>query len=76
MKTITIRNIPDDLYKIITNVAKKNNRSIQQQVMNILEKARIFDNDSPLEKAFAIREKLKGRKLGNTVKEIQKERNR
>ncbi len=76
MKVLTIRNIPDDLYRMITRLAKRNRRSIQQQVLTIIERVRILDNESPIEKAMEIRKRLAGRKLGNTVKEIRKERNR
>ena len=76
MKSLTIQNIPDDLYKIIVNMAKTNHRSIQQQILFILERARIFSNKSPVEKAKDIRQRLQGRKLGDTIKEIEEERNR
>ena len=76
MKSLTIRNIPDDLYKIIVNMAKSNHRSIQQQILCILERARIFSNRSPVERAKDIRHRLLGRKLGDTIKEIKEERSR
>jgi plasmid stability protein len=76
MKTLTIRNIPDDLYKTITRVAQRNRRSIQQQVLVILDKARVYDNESPVDKAMAIRQALMDRDLGNTINEIHVERNR
>ena len=76
MKSLTIRNIPDDLYKIIVNMAKTNHRSIQQQVLFIIERARMFSYSSPVEKAKDIRQRLQGRELGNTIKEIEEERSR
>ena len=76
MKVITIRNIPDDLYKIIVRLAKQNRRSIQQQTLTILDRARILDSAEPVEKAAKIRLKLAGRKLGNTIEEIREERSR
>lgn len=76
MKIITIRNIPDDLYRVITRIAKRNRRSIQQQMLTIIERARILDIESPVEKAMEIRKRFSGRKLGNTVEEIREERNR
>ena len=76
MKVITIRNVPDDLYRVITRIAKRNRRSIQQQVLTIIERVRILDNESPVEKAMEIRKRFSGRKLGNTVEEIREERNR
>ena len=74
MKTMTIRNIPDDLYRTITRIAQKNRRSLQQQVLSILDHARVLDGESPVERAAVIRQRLEGRKLGNTVEEIRKER--
>ncbi len=76
MKALTIRNIPDDLYRVITRIAKRNRRSLQQQVISILDRARVLDTDSPVNKATAIRAQLKGRELGDTIMEIQEERNR
>lgn len=76
MKTLTIRNIPDNLYKTITRVAQRNRRSIQQQVLVILDKARVYDNESPVDKAMTIRQALMDRDLGNTINEIHVERNR
>lgn len=76
MKVLTIRNIPDDLYRVITRIAKRNRRSIQQQVLTIIERVRVLDNESPVEKAMEIRERFAGRELGNTVEEIHEERNR
>ena len=76
MKALTIRNIPDDLYRLIARIAQRNRRSIQQQVLTILERARMLDGESPVERANEIRNRLEGRSLGNTVKEIRKERSR
>lgn len=74
MKVLTIRNIPDDLYRVIVCIAQRNHRSIQQQVLSILDKARILESESPVEKAMKIRQRLEGRELGNSVDEIRKER--
>ena len=76
MKTVTIRNIPDDLYAIISRVAQRNHRSIQQQLLAQLEKFRVLDKESPVIKAQEIRNRLAGRPLGDTLKEIREERNR
>ena len=76
MKTVTIRNIPNDLYNIISRVAQRNRRSMQQQLLVILDKMRILDSESPVDKAAAIRKRLTGRALGNTLQEIREERKR
>ena len=76
MKSITIRKIPDDLYRAISRLAQRNRRSLQQQVVTILDRARILDIESPLERAAIIRMKLAERRLGDTVEEIRQERSR
>ena len=76
MKVITIRNIPEDLYRIICRLAQRNRRSIQQQVLTILDRARVLDSAAPVEKAAEIRLRLAGRELGNSINEIREERNR
>ncbi len=76
MKALTIRNIPEDLYRVITRLAQRNRRSIQQQVLTILERARMLDIQPPTDRARKIRERLKGRKLGNVLNDIRKERTR
>lgn len=76
MKTLTIRNIPDDLYQVVSRVASRNRRSIQQQLMVLLEKMRALDSESPVARAASIRSRLAGRNLGNTVDEIREERAR
>ncbi|MBW1910791.1 MAG: hypothetical protein JRJ11_14840 [Deltaproteobacteria bacterium] len=76
MKAFTIRNIPDDLYRIIARMAQRNRRSIQQQVLSILDRARVLDSESPVKRAMTIRQNLAGRELGDTVDEVRKERMR
>ncbi len=76
MKALTIRNIPDDVYQGIVELAPRNDRSIQQQVLAILERARVLDTQSPVEKAREIRKRLYGRELGDTEEEIRQERER
>ncbi|HDM78537.1 MAG TPA: hypothetical protein ENG51_19050 [Deltaproteobacteria bacterium] len=76
MKVITIRNVPDDLYRAIARLAKENRRSIQQQVLTILDRARVLGDHTVLDRATRIRKRLQGRMLGDTVEEIREERNR
>lgn len=76
MKAFTIRNIPDDLYRIIARMAQRNRRSIQQQILSILDRARVLDSESPVRRAMIIRQNLAGRELGDTVDEVRKERMR
>lgn len=76
MKAFTIRNIPDDLYRIIVRMARRDRRSIQQQVLSILDRARVLDSESPVKRAMTIRQNLEGRELGDTVVEVRRERMR
>lgn len=39
MHTITIKSIPDDLYAQLKESARKNNRSLNQEILLILEQA-------------------------------------
>ncbi len=76
MKTLTIRSIPESLYEAIRRMARRERRSIQQQVLVLLDRGRVMDQESPLVAAWALRERLAGRELGDTVAEIREERDR
>ena len=76
MKTITVRNIPDDVYRAVADLAARNRRSLQQQVVSLLERARRLHGEPPLTRAAALRERLAGRDLGDTVEEVREERRR
>ena len=36
MKVITVRNVPDEVYDAVAKLARRNRRSLQQQVLAIL----------------------------------------
>ena len=74
MRVITVRNVPDDVYDAVASLARRNRRSLQQQVLTLLEQTRILSRTSPLERAAALRERLAGRPLGDTVEEVREER--
>ncbi len=76
MKTLTVRNIPDDVYRALTTLAARNHRSLQQQVLVVLERARALDQPSPVRRAAQWRERLAGRPLGDTLAEVREERSR
>jgi len=78
MRVLTIRNIPDHIYNLLGTLAKENRRSLQQQALTLLEQTALFLNNSKgsLDKALSIRESLKNRDLGNTLKELKEDRNR
>ena len=76
MKTVTIRNVPNDLYDTLAELAKRNRRSLQQQLLVLLDRARLLNGVPPGVKAAEMRKKLSNRNLGDTVAEIRLERNR
>jgi len=76
MKSLTVRNVPDDVYEALSSLAKRNRRSLQQQVLVLLERVRALDRPSPLGAAAQWRARLQGRPLGDTVAEVREERRR
>ena len=76
MKTLTIRSLPDDLLRDLKRLAARNHRSLQQQVLMLLEQARSLSGDSPVERAREMRARLSGRELGDAVAEQRQERAR
>ncbi len=75
-KILTVRNIPVDVYRSISSLAKENKRSIQAQILLLLEKASLLTKLKPLDTASKIRASLEGRKFKNVVEEIRDERDR
>jgi plasmid stability protein len=76
MRVMTIRNVPEEVHRALVRLARRNRRSLQQQVLKLLETVRSLDRESPVDEARALREKLKDRALGDTVAEIREERGR
>ncbi len=90
-RVITVRNVPENLYKALQSLAKRNRRSMQQQALVLLERAyRLQDGDAPLERARELRARVhyaqrgeadsspspRKARLGDTVQEIREERER
>jgi plasmid stability protein len=76
MKAISIRNVPDDVYTALQQMAKKNRRSLQEQIKLILEQELKMSNRSFLAGAAEWRKLLKGHKLRDTVKMVREDRER
>jgi plasmid stability protein len=76
MRVMTIRNVPEEVHRALVRLARRNRRSLQQQVLRLLETVRRLDRESPVDEARALREKLEGRTLGDTVAEIREDRGR
>jgi plasmid stability protein len=76
MKAISIRNVPDKIYAGLQAMAKKNRRSLQEQIKLILEKEVKLSNRSFLADAAEWRKRLEGRRLSDTVKSVREDRER
>ncbi|OGQ84793.1 MAG: hypothetical protein A2289_17310 [Deltaproteobacteria bacterium RIFOXYA12_FULL_58_15] len=76
MRALTIRNIPDETYRALTARAQRNRRSLQQEALLLLERGRSLEKVAGLDRARSVRERLRGRKLGDTLRELGEERNR
>lgn len=76
MRALTIRNIPDETYRALVARAQRNRRSLQQECLLLLERARSLEKAGGIGRARAIRERLQGRNLGDTVRELREERDR
>ena len=76
MKTLTIREVPDAVYATLKECAAKNRRSLQQQIVFMLEREADLARGSNADRLLRWRERLAGRKLGNVVADIRSERDR
>ena len=76
MKAISIRNVPDDVYAALQEMAKKNRRSLQEQIKLILEQEAKLSNRSFLVDAAEWRKRLKDRNLKDAVEMVRKDRER
>jgi predicted nuclease of restriction endonuclease-like RecB superfamily len=69
MPLLQVRDCPDDIYKKIALVAKKQNRTIAQQIVVLLEKS-LGQEQSNIERRKQVIEKIKSRNIPNDVKII------
>ncbi len=76
MKSISIRNIPNPVYFVLQEMAKKNHRSLQEHVKFILEQEVSLIKGSPLAAAAKWRKQFKGRKFTDMVEMIRQDRKR
>ena len=76
MKAISIRNVPDHIYTELQAMAKKNRRSLHEQIKLILEQEVKLTNRSFLAGAAEWRKRLKGRTLSDTVNTLRQDRER
>ena len=76
MKTLTVREVPDEVYQVIRQEAEANQRSIQEQVRYILTKEAHLRRGGFGSAARQWRDKLAGREMGDTAKDIREARER
>lgn len=76
MAVLTIRDVPEDLLRLLKQLAVRHRRSLQQEALAQLEQARIRATDSPVERARALRDSLAGQPLGDVVEDVRRERER
>jgi hypothetical protein len=76
MKTLTIRDVPDEVYDAIVREAKAGQRSIQEQVRFVLAKESRLRQGGFLAAARQWRRRLADRDLGDTLAELREGRER
>ena len=76
MKAISIRNVPDNVYAGLQEMAKTNRRSLQEQIKLILEQEVKLSKRSFLADATEWRKKFQGRGFNDTVKDVWEDRQR
>ena len=67
MPLLQVRECPEDIYKKITLLAKKQNRTIAQQVVVVLEKG-LGQEQSNSERREHVLERIAGRIISNDTK--------
>ena len=76
MESISLRNVPNDVYTALQEIARANHRSLQEQIKCILEQEVRLVKGSQLAKAATWRKRFSGRKFSDTVKMIRQDRER
>ena len=69
MPLLQVRDCPEDLYKKISHYAKKQNRTIAQQVISILEKGLQLEQPN-IERRKALLEKIEKRPVKSELRKI------
>jgi len=76
MATVTIKNVPDDLYQRVKNSARTNRRSINSEIIVCLERS-ILARKIPAESLLARARELRKRSGGRmTVSRLDRARKR
>jgi len=76
MKALTIRNVDEQVYRRLQEMAKMNRRSLQAQIKLILEREVQLTQGSHIQKIQEWRQRLADRPWGDIVSDIRRERER
>jgi len=79
MATVTVKNMPDELYERLKKTAKKNRRSINSEIIVCIEQAatsRRIDRDEVLENARGLRQWTAGHPISDAEFDQAKEEGR
>jgi plasmid stability protein len=76
MKTLSVRNVPDEVYVRLVNWARVNHRSLQEQIRFLLEREVRLTEACPLSAARRWRDRLQGRDLPDIVQMVREDRGR
>jgi hypothetical protein len=69
MPFLQVRDCPEGIYKKITSVAKRQNRTIAQQTIVLLEKG-LWQEESNIERRRKLMEKINARVISQKAKKI------
>jgi hypothetical protein len=69
MTLLQVRDCPEDIYKKITLVAKRKNRTIAQQTIVLLEKG-LGQEEPNIERRRQLMEKINAREVSQKIKNI------
>jgi antitoxin FitA len=79
MTDVLVRNVPDDTLDLLKKRARRHRRSLQQEILAIIEEqAEVEAAPKPTEIAARIRERLRasGRTFGDSVDDLRADRER
>lgn len=79
MPNVLVRNVPDSVLEALRRRAQQNRRSLQQEIVTILEAAaQAPDRQAAVEAALAMQERLKrsGRAFSESALDIRADRER
>jgi len=76
MRSISLRNVPDDVYLALQAMAKANRRSLQEQIKHLLEQEVRIRRGSSLAAARRWRRRLERRTHTDSVTLVREDRER